>query len=270
MLRRKIERKNELASGKRIVADEPMAQARRERAGARRTWPRVLLVTVLIIGLAAGIAVSWQEGLSLQGVAERGEDAKLLVAQNPVLAPIAFGLISAMAIALSFPAVALLKIIGGFLFGWLPGTAFIVVATTIGGMGLFLASRSAFGGFLRDRAGTAGRFAEEFERGAFTYIIALRLAPFVPFALVSIAPALFEVRLRTFLAATVIGVLPGAMCYAWLGEGLDDAFAAARAAGRPLRLADLVTPEITVALLALALVAVLAAIVRKIRGTRAA
>ncbi len=232
-------------------------------------WPRILLVAVLLAGLIAGTALSWQEGLSLQAVAEGGEDAKRLVEANPVVAPFVFIVLAAFAIALSFPAVAILKVICGFLFGWLSGTLYIVVAAAIGGVMLFATTRSAFGGFLRGRASATDRLAEEFERGAFTYILAMRLAPFVPFAVVSIAPALFEVRLRTFIAATVVGVIPGALCYAWLGRGLEEALETAKAAGRRVQLSDLVTTEITLALTALTLVAVLAAIVRKVRGPRA-
>jgi len=232
-------------------------------------WPRVLLVTVLLTGLIAGTALSWQDGLSLQSVAEGGEDAQRLVDANPMLAPVVFILLSAVAIALSFPAVAILKIICGFLFGWFAGTIYMVVAALIGGLVLFTTTRSAFGGFLRGRAGATDRLAQEFERGAFTYIVALRLAPIVPFALVSIAPAIFEVRLRTFMAATLVGVTPGALCYAWLGQGLEEAFETATAAGRRVQLSDLITTEITLALTALTLVAVLAAIVRKIRGPQA-
>lgn len=251
------------------MADEPIAQpSRQENTPSRRMWPRVLLVAVLLSGLVAGTALSWQEGLSLQAVAEGGEDAKRLVEANPVAAPFVFILLAALAIALSFPAVAILKIICGFLFGWLSGTLYIVVAAAIGGVMLFATTRSAFGGFLRGRAAATDRLAQEFERGAFTYILAMRLAPFVPFAVVSIAPALFEVRLRTFLAATIVGVMPGALCYAWLGQGLEEALETAKAAGRRVQLSDLVTIEITLALTALTLVAVLAAIVRKVRGPR--
>ncbi len=255
-------------SGNRIVADETNARGPGGGAPPNRTWIRVLFVAVLAAGLATGAVLSWQEGLSLQAIAARGENARRLIDANPVVAPLAFMLVSALAIALSFPAVAILKVIGGFLFGWLPGTALIVTATVIGGVALFLTSRSAFGGLLRGRAGATGRLASEFERGAFTYMLALRLAPFVPFAVASIAPALFAVRTRTFVAATVLGVMPGAMCYAWLGQGLEDALENARAAGRPVRLSDLVTPEIAAALVALTLVAVLATIVRKIRGSQ--
>jgi uncharacterized membrane protein YdjX (TVP38/TMEM64 family) len=36
----------------------------------------------------------------------------------------------------------------------------------------------------------------------------LRLAPFIPFFVVNIAPAFFCVRTRTFVIATFLGILP--------------------------------------------------------------
>ena len=171
---------------------------------------------------------------------------------------------------MSFPAVALLTVFGGFLFGWLAGALYIVVAATLGGALLFLSARTAFGGFLRDKAGIrAAQACSRFERDAFAYLLAMRLAPFIPFVVVNIAPALFDARLRSYLAATAIGIVPGAICFAWVGQGLDEVLEDARAAKRAVALSDLITTEITLALLALTLVAVLATIVRKVRGQQA-
>jgi uncharacterized membrane protein YdjX (TVP38/TMEM64 family) len=170
---------------------------------------------------------------------------------------------------MSFPAVALLKVIGGFLFGWLAGAIYIVAAATLGGTLLFLSVRTAFGGLLARRAGgRAAGLAREFEHDAFFYVLMMRLAPFIPFVVASIAPALFAVRLKPYLAATAIGIVPGAICFAWVGQGLDTVFDEAAATGRAITLPDLATTEITFALLALTLVAVLATIVRKRWGTR--
>ena len=44
-----------------------------------------------------------------------------------------------------------------------------------------------------------------------------------------------------------IGILPGALAYSWLGQGLDSVLLAAKAAGRDASIHDLVTPEITIA-----------------------
>ncbi len=64
--------------------------------------------------------------------------------------------------------------------------------------------------------------------------------------------------------------MPGAICFAWVGQGIDKAIEDTQAAGRQLTLSELVTPQITIALLALTLVAVLATIVRKVWGLQAA
>lgn len=257
--------------GTRTVADDTSAR-RPDPPGAKatpRSWWRLLPISILLAGLALGYAFGWHENLTLQGLAEHGAALRQRVHENAVLAPLAFIALYALAVAMSFPAVALLKVIGGFLFGWLAGAAYIVVAATAGGALLFLSVRTAFGGLLANRAGKRlAKLASEFERNAFSYVLAMRLAPFIPFAVASIAPALFEVRLRTYLAATATGIVPGAICFAWIGKGIGAVLEDARAAGRPLVLADLVTTEITLAFLALTLVAVLAAIVRRGRATQ--
>ena len=50
------------------------------------------------------------------------------------------------------------------------------------------------------------------------------LVPLFPFWAVNLAPALLDVRLRSFATATLIGVIPGALAYASVGEGLDRYF----------------------------------------------
>jgi uncharacterized membrane protein YdjX (TVP38/TMEM64 family) len=116
----------------------------------------------------------------------------------------------------------MLTVISGFLFGWLAGALYAIVAATTGGTTLFLAARTAFGGFLRERAGgIVKKLARGFEEDAFFYLLVLRLTPFIPFFVVNIAPALFKIRLRTFLTATLIGILPalgsatGSTAYWW-------------------------------------------------------
>jgi len=240
-----------------------------DRAKIRSRWPfwRFVPFSIILAGLALAYLLGWHERLSLSAIGDGRAALKQLVAENPFLAPAVFVLV--YVIVVSFPAAAVLTVFSGFLFGWLAGAIYAVVAATIAGSALFLAARTAFGGLLNGRTGTMAGFARGFEQDAFFYVLAMRIAPFIPFFVVSITPAFFNVRFKTFLAATSIGILPGAFAYAWLGHGLDSVVAVAEASGRDITLLDLVTPEITVALVALTLVAVLAAIVRKIRGPQA-
>ncbi len=250
------------------VAELPNKTAPQASPG-RKIW-RYAPLAIIIAGLALAYAMGWQDYFSLEFLGESRQALKKFVADNPVLAPTGFVVLYAVAVAFSFPAASILTIFSGFLFGWLAGGLYAVVAATFGATALFLAARSAFGGFLRDKVGGfAAKLADGFEKDAFGYLLVLRLAPFIPFLVVNIAPALFNVRPRTFFVATLFGIMPAAFAYAWLGQGVDSVLVAARDAGRDVGVSDLVTPEITAAFVALAVVAALSLIVRRVWGARA-
>jgi uncharacterized membrane protein YdjX (TVP38/TMEM64 family) len=247
---------------------KPMGKQASWTAGgaAWRFAPLVLIAGALVFGFAMG----WHRYTSLAWLADSRDMLRATVDANYLLSALAFVALYALVTALSFPAAAILTIFAGFLFGWLPGAGLAIVGATTGASMLFLAARTAFGGFLRHSAGgAAARFSKGFEKDAFAYLLVLRLAPFVPFFVVNIAPALCGVRPKVFVAATAIGMLPGALAYSWLGQGLDSVLLAAKAAGRHASIHDLVTPEIAVAFAGLALVALLAAVVRRLVVARA-
>ena len=253
------------------VPDEA-SMRRREAAGyhgARRNWSRFLPLAVIAVCLVAGYGLGWQHYLTLDYLAESRVALKGLVAANPVTAALAFMGVYALVVALSVPAASILTIFAGFLFGWLAGGALVAVAATVGATLLFLAARTAFGDFLRDRVrGRALRLAEGFEKDAFGYLLALRLAPVFPFFVVNIAPAFFHVRLRTYLAATFLGILPGTFAYAYLGRSIDKVLTEAHGAGRPVSVVDFVSPQITAAFLILAAIAVLPMAARALKRRR--
>ena len=88
--------------------------------------------------------------------------------------------------------------------------------------------------------------------------------PAFPFFLVNLVPAFAGVKLSTFVAATVLGIIPAALVYAFAGTGLDSVIAAQKtsydvcvAAGRAdcrlsFNAGDVLTPELIGALIALA------------------
>ncbi len=235
--------------------------------GENRTAWRFLPIALVVAGLTFGYAMGWQHYLSLHYLATSREALKALVAANPVLAPLVFALLYVLIVTLSVPAAAVLTVFAGFLFGWPTGVILVVFSSTTGATLLFLAARTAFADVLRPRLGArAARLAEGFERDAFGYLLVLRLAPMLPFFIVNIAPAFFKVRLKTYVGATILGILPGTFAYTWLGVGMDSVIAAAQRAGRDVSVRDLATPQIMLAFVALALVAAIATVVRRWRG----
>jgi uncharacterized membrane protein YdjX (TVP38/TMEM64 family) len=240
-------------------------------SNSKPLWKRFFPVAVVAAGLGLGYGLGLHEYLSLNYLAQSQEMLAAFVAANPLLAPLGFVVIYALAVAFSFPAASILTIFAGFLFGWLLGGALVAVAATLGATAIFLAARSAFGDALRKSVGPRVRsLADGFEENALSYLLVLRLAPVFPFFVMNIAPALFNVKLRDYIIATFVGILPGTFAYAYLGLGVQSVLDAARASGREPSISDLITPEITFAFVALAAVAALPTIIRKLRGKPAA
>lgn len=226
-------------------------------------------VGIVVLGLALGYAFGLQDYLSLGYLAEQRQALRTYVDANVIWSALLFIGVYILAVAFSFPAASILTIFGGFLFGWLLGGSLVAVGATVGASILFLATRSAFGSFLRQRVdGVVKKLAEGFRENAFGYLFVIRLAPIFPFFVVNIATALFDISLGRFVAATFLGILPGTFAYAYLGQGVDSVLVAAQAAGREAQISDLVTREITLAFFALAVVALIPTIVKQVRPRR--
>jgi uncharacterized membrane protein YdjX (TVP38/TMEM64 family) len=193
-----------------------------------------------------------------------------------------FVAVYAAAIALSLPGGAVLTIAGGFLFGWLVGGAASVVAATIGATVIFLIARSALGDLLAARAGPwLTRFRKGFQEDAFSYLLFLRLVPIFPFWLVNLAPGLLGVNFATYVATTILGIIPGTFAFALAGNGLDSVIERQQAAHQSclakmgsggqescsytLDPGALLTPELIAGLVALGLVALVPVAVKWFR-----
>jgi uncharacterized membrane protein YdjX (TVP38/TMEM64 family) len=227
--------------------------------------PRIALLAAL--GLAAGL-IFWfdlDRYLTFAALKENRHMLVNFVEQRMVLAVLAYLAVYALATAVSLPGGALLSIAGGFLFGpWL-GTLWIVIAATLGATAIFLIARTALGGPLRRRAGaTLRRMEAGFEQNAFSYLLTLRLIPLFPFFLVNLVPAFLGVALRTYVVATLIGVIPGAFVFASSGVGLGSVFASSQS----FTAKSVVTPEILVALTGLGLLFLLPVAYKWVRARR--
>ena len=191
-----------------------------------RLNPRLLVP----LGLIALIAALWASGLtdrlSWAGLAREQAALKLWVTAHPLLAPCLFVLIYFAAAALSVPQGLLLTMTGGLLFGPFLGGALAVTGATTGAVTLFLIARSAFGDGMARRGGEAvGKLREALRRDGFSYLLALRLLPVVPFWVINLAAPLAGVRLLPFAAATFFGIMPATFIMASIGSGLSEVLA---------------------------------------------
>ena len=225
---------------------------------------RFLPLIALAGGLAAFFAFGLQRYVTFEALAHHREALLQWVARHPVSAPIAYTAVYVLAVAFSVPGGALLTLTGGFLFGVIGGTACALIGATIGATAVFLAARTAFGDLLRAKAGSAlQRMEEGFRRDAFSYLLALRLVPVFPFFLVNLVPAFLGVRLRTYVAATAIGIIPATFVFASVGNGLGAVF---DAGDKPDVLGLLLTAPVLLPILGLAALALIPVVYRRLKG----
>jgi uncharacterized membrane protein YdjX (TVP38/TMEM64 family) len=102
----------------------------------------------------------------------------------------------------------------------------------------------------------------------------LRLLPVMPFWLTNLAAAFFGMRLKNYVLATYLGMLPVSFAFAFAGSGLDEVIAHHERAHRQclatgrtdcvigFSAKSLLTPELMIALGALGILALAPIVVR--------
>lgn len=226
-----------------------------------RLWP----VALLLAGLVAFFAFDLDRFLSFEALRENRAFLTEWTSANQLLAIVIYAGVYIVVVAFSLPGGAVMTISGGFLFGPIIGTSATVIAATIGASLLFIAARTALGDVLRAKAGPAIRRMEDgFRENELSYMFALRLVPLFPFFLVNLAPAFLGVSLRTYVIATLFGIIPGTFVYTLVGNGLGAVF---DAGGTP-DLGIIFKPEILFPILGLALLALIPVIYKRMQGAK--
>jgi uncharacterized membrane protein YdjX (TVP38/TMEM64 family) len=224
---------------------------------------RFIPLLILIAGLVAFFAFDLDRYLSFEVLQENRQALRAWVHQAGMLAALSYMAIYAVAIAFSLPGGAVLSMTGGFLFGAVWGTVYIVIGATLGATALFLIAKTTLGELLRAKAGPWLRKMEAgFQENALSYLLVLRLVPLFPFFIVNLVPAFLRVPLPTYVLGTFIGIIPGTFVYATVGAGLGSIFDT----GEAFSAKGILTPQIVIALIGLAVLALIPVVYKKIKA----
>jgi len=226
---------------------------------------RWLPLAVLVAGLVLFFALGGQRYVSFGTLHRHHEELHHFVAANGLVAGLCFVLGYVLVCAFSLPGGAVMTVFGGYLFGPYLAAVYVVIGATAGATILFLVARSTLGAALRARAGP---FLQKMEAGfrenALSYLLVLRLVPLFPFWLVNLVPAFLGVRLRTFVIATLLGIIPGTFVYASLGGGVGELLDT----GREPDLDLIFHANILLPLIGLALLALLPVVYKRLKARR--
>ncbi len=229
----------------------------------RRLLPVLALVGALVAFLSAG----GSELVTVEALRQSHAELAAWTDLHPVLAAAAFAGLVAALIAIGFPSVAVPMFAGGVLFGWAWGAGLSLLATSAGSTVFFLASRHARAAAADTQMGALmDRLARGVERDAFFYLLFLRFLPIVPTVAATLAAAAARAPLPSFIAATLLGLIPASVIYTGIGAGAADALAGG---GAVTLEAAMMRPQVLWPLAGL-IVLSLAAIVFRVRLARAA
>ena len=120
----------------------------------------------------------------------------------------------------------LLPLGAGILFGPIMGTFWTSIASTLGATASFLIGRFAAREWLQQKLSRYPRFTAidaAVSREGWKIVGLLRLSPAFPFSLLNYALGLTGVRLRDYVLASWIGMLPATALYVYLGSLVGEA-----------------------------------------------
>jgi len=226
---------------------------------SRPAWPKLVIIIVFLaaligFALSGGARLVSLDAVKMHAAALRGfTEAHYLAALA-----ISFAVYVAAA-SLSLPSGTVLSLTFGFLFGRWIAAALVVTAGTLGATILFLTARYLFGETVRAKLGKLGeQINVEFKQDGFSWLLFMRLMPVFPYFLVNLIPALTAMRARTFMAATLIGILPSTLIVTNLGQAL----------GNLETTRGLLTPQTAIALSLFGLLALLPVLYHHLRSNK--
>lgn len=165
------------------------------------------------LAVVAALAIAVAVAVDVPGI----EQLRQSYAGTGLLGGLAFAALYAALSLLPLPAV-VLTIAAGAVFGLARGLPIVLLGATVGAgcafyLGRFL-GRDAVQHFTGARLKTVDAFLA---RRGFWAVLVARLIPIVPFNALNYLSGLTAVRARSYLAATVLGILPGTTAYVAVG-----------------------------------------------------
>ena len=176
-----------------------------------------------VVSLASIILVIWFASDLLQPnhLILRYPEFKLMVQGNYAWSVGIFFLVYVATVSLSLPVASLLTLMGAALFGWI-SLPMIITAATVGSLVVFLLASTFAREFFSQRAGSAiDSIQTAFHRSPIRWLLTMRFIPFFPFWLVNVVPAVLQMKMRDYVFATAVGIIPGTAIYVSVGRGLD-------------------------------------------------
>ena len=113
-------------------------------------------------------------------------------------------------------------LIGGFIFGKWIGTLIVVLGLSIGATFLYVFGNYFLKDLIREKFLNKFKSLEiKFKKSEFIFLLVYRFIGGIPWQLSCLIPTLFNVRVKNFFFATLIGIIPQIFLAVSIGSGLE-------------------------------------------------
>ena len=113
-------------------------------------------------------------------------------------------------------------LLGGFILGKWTGTIVVVLGMSIGATFLYIFGNYFLKDFVREKFLNKFQNLEiKFKKSEFIYLLIYRFCGGIPWQLSCILPTLFNVKVKNFLFATLLGLIPQIFLVVSIGSGLE-------------------------------------------------
>ena len=111
---------------------------------------------------------------------------------------------------------------GGFIFGKWIGTLIVVLGLSVGATFLYMFGNYFLKDFIREKFLNKYRSLEmKFKKSEFIYLLIYRFIGGIPWQLSCLLPTLFNVKVKNFFLATIIGIIPQVFLTVSIGSGIE-------------------------------------------------
>ena len=114
-------------------------------------------------------------------------------------------------------------LVGGFIFGKWIGTLVVVLGLSVGATFLYIFGNYFLKDLIREKFLYKYKNLDvKFKKSEFNYLLIYRFIGGIPWQLSCLLPAIFDVKVRNFFFATLIGIIPQIFLTVSIGSGLEN------------------------------------------------
>jgi uncharacterized membrane protein YdjX (TVP38/TMEM64 family) len=199
-----------------MAAATPLKESGENPESGNGLWLNVLkvAVVVVIVGGSVWLLLAHREWF------EDPKQVKLEVLAYGAWGPLVYMMLYAVGPSFLVPG-AVMTIAGGLAFGTLWGSVYSLIGANVGAVVAFGAGRFLGQGFVESVVGKRfdsilGRIAKH----GFQIILYLRMVPVIPYNALNLIAGASRISFRDYFWASVIGMIPGTILFAFLGDAL--------------------------------------------------